>query len=91
MEPHNQLAVGGPCLALPGEAYVFYVEEPQITVNLQGLEDSGNVTAWWVNTWTGARENSSANRAAVFRLLKRPEAFGDAPAVLIVRRTGESK
>ena len=37
MEPHNELAVGGPCLALPGEAYAFYLEGTQITVNLRGL------------------------------------------------------
>jgi hypothetical protein len=91
MEPHNELAVGGPCLARPGEVYAFYLEGTHITVNLRELEDSGKVAAWWVNTWTGARENAIAGSAAGIHLLKKPEAFGNAPAVLIVKQTGESK
>ena len=91
MEPHNELAVGGPCLARPGEVYAFYLEGTDITVNLRELEDSGKVAAWWVNTWTGARENAIAGSAAGIHRLKKPEAFGNAPAVLIVKQTGESK
>jgi hypothetical protein len=83
MEPHNELAVGGPCLALPGEAYAFYLEGDQITVNLTGAEPG---SAEWIDTWTGAREKADLRRPMIFGNLKKPAAFGQAPAVLIVRR-----
>jgi CubicO group peptidase (beta-lactamase class C family) len=85
MEPHGELAVGGPCLALPGEVYAFYVEGSSITINLLGLEDPGKARAEWIDTWTGARERIAVDQAAVLRLLKKPESFGKAPALLIVR------
>ena len=84
MEPANQLAVGGPCLALAGEAYACYLEGAQITVNLLALEDAQNARAEWVNTWTGAREKARIARGVL--KLRKPEAFGDAPAVLVVRK-----
>jgi hypothetical protein len=82
MAPGNHLAVGGPCLALPGQAYAFYVEGAQITVNLTALE--GSARSEWVNTWTGAREDAGGLRAAVLRL-KKPGGFGKAPGLLVVR------
>ena len=84
MQPADQLAVGGPCLALPGEAYAFYVEGANLTVNLSGLE-AGAVKAEWINTWTGDRQPAASVRAKAFRL-KKPESFGAAPALLLVRR-----
>jgi hypothetical protein len=86
MNPANELAVGGKCLALPGEAYAFYVEGPTVTLNLSALE-RGPVTAEWINTWTGAREKISVRPG--IRRTKKPENFGAAPALLIVRQKPE--
>ncbi len=86
MEPANNLAIGGPCLALPGESYAFYLEGNEITINLTAL-DRGPVTAEWINTWTGEKVKTS-NRPGV-RRTKKPESFGAAPALLIVRRKAE--
>ena len=55
MAPHNELAVGGPCLALPGEAYAVYVETGAVIINLTGLESPEKARAEWVDTWTGQR------------------------------------
>lgn len=86
MAPHNELAVGGPCLALPGEAYAVYVEKGPVTVNLTGLDSPESAPAEWVDTWTGRREPVKLGAAAVQRQLRKPEAFGDAPAVLVIRQ-----
>ena len=83
MESADQLALGGPCLALPGEAYAFYVEGASLTANLAGLEREPAV-AEWINTWTGEREQASSIRPGVLRL-KKPERFGNAPGLLLVR------
>lgn len=85
MEPHNELAVGGPCLAEPGRAYACYVDGNQLTLNLLALEAPDKVRAEWVDTWTGKREPVKLNRAQVYRQLRKPESFGAAPAVLVVR------
>ncbi len=81
MEPSNDLAFGGACLALRGEAYAFYVEGSKLTANLMQL--NGPAAAEWINTWDGKRVPATV-RAEVVRLTK-PEAFGKAPAVLVVR------
>ncbi|MBI4877927.1 MAG: DUF4038 domain-containing protein [Acidobacteria bacterium] len=80
MSPHNELAVGGLCLALSGTAYAFYVEGAGLTANLTALEHG--VTAEWIDTWTGAREAASV-RPGVQRLSK-PASFGKAPGLLII-------
>ena len=85
MEPANHLAVGGPCLALDGEAYACYLEGEQLTVNLIGLDSPRQATAEWVNTWDGLRERAGSIHAGIMRL-KKPESFGKAPALLVVRR-----
>lgn len=85
MEPHNEVAVGGPCLAEPGRAYACYVEGPQLTLNLLALDAPEKAQAEWIDTWTGKREPVKLNRAQVHRQLKKPESFGKAPAVLVVR------
>jgi hypothetical protein len=82
MTPADELAVGGPCLALPGEAYAFYAEGANLTVNLTSL-GSGAVTAEWINTWTGDRQQAGSVRPGVFRLGK-PKGFGNAPGLLVV-------
>ena len=46
MEPLNELAFGGPCLAPRGEVYAFYVEGSQLTANL--LQLAGVATAEWI-------------------------------------------
>src|SRR5262249_24804545 len=84
MKPSNELAVGGPCLASVGEAYAFYLEGTSITINLAALEE-GLVSAVWVNTWTGERLKASPVKNRILKLRK-PEAFGSAPALLLVRR-----
>ena len=82
MAPADELAVGGPCLALPGEAYAFYVEGANLTVNLTSL-GTGAATAEWINTWTGDRQKAASVRPAVLRLGK-PKSFGNAPGLLLV-------
>ncbi len=84
MEPSNHLAVGGPCLALEGEAYAAYVEADRVILNLSRLERPEKAKAEWINTWNGSREGAGPVRAAVMRFMK-PESFGKAPGVLVVR------
>jgi hypothetical protein len=86
MEPNDQLAAGGACLALPGEAYVFYVEKSSLTVNLSALEQRPS-RAEWINTWTGDREKAAVRPG--FHKLKKPESFGAAPGLLIVRKKSD--
>jgi hypothetical protein len=83
MTPHDELGVGTLCLAKPGEVYAFYGAGPDFRVNLRGLAGQGRGT--WVDTWTGERNDAGAIEPAV-QLLRKPGGFGDAPAVLIVRR-----
>ena len=85
MEPHNELAVGGPCLAVAGEAYAVYVMNDPVTINLTGLEAPEKAKAEWLDTWTGNRIPASLQAAAVQRLLRKPKEFGEAPAVLVIR------
>jgi hypothetical protein len=114
MEPKPELALGGPCLARPGEVYACYVaplpprpapaasagakgpplpaqvRRPnppiqrggEIVLNLTGLK--GSATLDWVNTWTGEHVDASVDHPAVYAL-RRPESFGAAPALLIVK------
>lgn len=108
MEPRPELAVGGPCLATPGEVYACYVAplpprptpagapaaaapkkqaasvslRGEIALNLTALK--ADATLRWVNTWTGEHVDASVERPAVYSL-RRPEKFGDAPALLIVK------
>jgi hypothetical protein len=84
MEPSDSLAVGGPCLALNGEAYACYAAQGTLTVNLTAL-DRAPSRAEWIDTWTGARENVSVERPGIVTV-RRPAAFGEAPALLIVQR-----
>jgi len=85
MAPHNELAVGGPCLALPGEAYAVYAETGAVTINLTGLEWPEKARAEWVDTWTGQRVPARLAAEPVQRRLSKPKAFGDAPALLLIR------
>jgi hypothetical protein len=117
MEPKPELAAGGPCLAIPGLVYAFYVPSGparggppagtpnatmgaapgirpgpsaalargsarEIVTNLTGL--TGAATAEWINTWTGDRTEERIDRPGVYQF-NRPGAFGNAPALLIVR------
>lgn len=84
MQPMNELAVGGPCLALPGDAYAFYVKGAHLTANLSGLENPAAAAAEWVNTWSGERAPAQLSGAQITRL-KKPESFQNAPALLIVK------
>jgi hypothetical protein len=38
----------------------------------------------WINTWTGERSDDKVDRAGVYQL-RRPNSFGDAPGLLVVR------
>jgi hypothetical protein len=82
MTPSNELAVGGPCLAIPGSVYAFFAESGKLVVNLRGIESAA--AGEWIDTWTGAREPVVIAGPAVYTLNK-PKAFGNAPALLIVR------
>lgn len=82
MEPKPELAVGGPCLAIPGQIYAFFVKPGVITVNLTQLP--GSATLQWTNTWTGEHSDDKVDHPGVYQL-RRPSSFGDAPALLVVR------
>jgi len=82
MDPANDLAFGGLCLALRGDVYAFYVEGTKLTANLSQL--AGEAAAEWVNTWDGKKVSLKVS-PTVMRLTK-PESFGKAPAVLLVRK-----
>ena len=105
MEPRPELAMGGPCLAIPGEVYTFLVQQLQrpagagrgrggrggrpnlnsareIAVNLNGLR--GKASAQWVNIWSGEKSDFPIAGPGVYQL-NRPESFGEAPGLLIVR------
>lgn len=124
MEPANELASGGVCLAVPGEVYACYSESPDerfsgppggrgsgaasaggpgragsaagrgragapmvfrgrgVILNLRAL--NGPAKAEWIDTWTGAREQQPIPGPAVYEL-SRPQSFGGAPALLIIR------
>ncbi|MEZ5351013.1 MAG: DUF5060 domain-containing protein [Bryobacteraceae bacterium] len=84
MTPSNELS-SGPCLALEGDAYAFYSEGQQLAVHLRGLADPALAKAEWIDTWTGAREPANLVGKSVFKIRK-PEAFGQAPALLLVRK-----
>jgi len=83
MNPAPELAVGGPGLAEPGQHYLYYVEGPDVVLNLTGL--SGPARAEWINTWSGDRVPAGEVKPGVQRL-KRPSAFAAAPGVIVVRR-----
>jgi hypothetical protein len=85
MEPSNHLSVGGPCLALLGDTYAFYVKGTQLVANLSQLENPSTATGEWINTWTGDRVAAQLSGAQATKLRK-PEAFGEAPALLLVKR-----
>jgi hypothetical protein len=84
MNPADELAVGGPCLALPGEAYAVYVEKQYVTLNLTHL--AGVANGEWMNTWTGAKVPVLLQGGRVHYRLPRPEPFGSAPGLLVVRK-----
>jgi hypothetical protein len=86
MEPADHLAAGGPCLAIPGQVYAVFVEGRNVAVNLLDLE--GEANAEWVNTWSGERLPQPVQARQVVKL-NRPEAFGKAPAVLLVRNVSQ--
>lgn len=83
MAPSNQFSVGGPCLAIPGEVYVFYTTGGRITANLTAL--AAGATAEWINTWTGERQNAAAVERPAVQVFPRPKSFAEAPGLLIVR------
>jgi hypothetical protein len=99
MAPHPELAVGGPCLAIPGSVYAVYVTPPERGGPRRPLDNGpgvgsdikvnltalpGAATLQWINTWSGERADARIDRPGVYQF-NRPAAFGAAPAVLIVR------
>jgi hypothetical protein len=54
----------------------------EIVTNLTGL--TGAATAEWIDTWTGDRTGERIDRPGVYQF-NRPDSFGAAPALLIVR------
>lgn len=88
LSPCNELAVGGPALCDRARHYAFYVPGKKVTINLRGME--GAAAARWVNTWTDEQVDAGSLKPAVVTLSK-PAAFGDAPAVLVVRVREEAQ
>ena len=82
MTPRNGLAVGGPCLAEPGGAHVFYIPAAGVTANLAALR--GPAAAEWIDTWTGVRVSAGTVQPGLHAFQK-PKQFGEAPAVLVVK------
>jgi hypothetical protein len=54
----------------------------EIAVNLTSL--AGPATAKWINIWSGEKSESTVPGPGVYQF-NRPESFGDAPGLLIVR------
>jgi hypothetical protein len=82
MSPCPERAVGGPALCeAGGGAVAAYAAGTHITLNLRHLK--APATASWINTWTGESLPVPQLRAAAQRLRK-PEKFGQAPAVLLI-------
>jgi hypothetical protein len=100
MEPRPDLAIGGPCLAIPGQLYAFYVAPPpprgvgagpggggsgrSAEIIVNLTNLPGAATLQWINTWTGEHVEDSVGKPGVYQF-GRPAAFGAAPALLIVR------
>jgi hypothetical protein len=84
MEPSNHLAVGGPCLAIDGEVWAFYVEGDQLVADLSTLAQPDKAKSEWLNTWDGTRAEAKLSQAGVLKLRK-PQSFGKAPGLLVVR------
>jgi len=84
MAPSDDLAVGGPCLAIPGRVYACYAESTKIIANLRDLEHAA--AGEWIDTWTGARE-AVAIEAPGVHTINKPKTFGSAPGLLILRAT----
>ncbi|GAC1472474.1 MAG: hypothetical protein PVSMB7_25190 [Chloroflexota bacterium] len=104
MEPEPQLAIGGPCLAIPGEVYAFYVS-PATGSNSAGRGGRGggaarsgeitvNLTALRRQAtaqWTNTWTGEHVEQKILglgVYLLTRPTSFGSAPALLIVKADG---
>jgi hypothetical protein len=51
---------------------------------MTALENPSQADAEWINTWDGLRERAGSIQAGITRLRK-PESFGKAPALLVVR------
>jgi hypothetical protein len=62
-----------------------YVARDPVTVNLTGLQSPDKARAEWIDTWTCKTEKATLQPTPVQRLLRKPEAFGDAPALLVIR------
>jgi hypothetical protein len=88
MSPCAEMAVGGPGLCEGGRTRAFYLEGGAITLNLRTM-DSG-ASGVWVNTWTGERVPETNRLAPAAVTLRKPQAFADAPAVLIVSAATKS-
>ena len=95
MEPRPELAAGGPCLAIPGTVYALLAQgkarrtgsktpsqHREIAVNLNALR--GPATAQWINIWSGEKSDTKISGPGVYQF-DRPESFGGAPGLLIVR------
>lgn len=82
MEPREALAFGAHCMARPGDVYAFYSTGPDFLADLRDLPRRGKGT--WINTWTGEQQAALVVEPAV-QSFRKPAAFAEAPAVLIVR------
>ncbi len=90
MEPHDELARGGWCLARPGEAYLVYQQERGgLSLTVADGGRGGAFSVEWIDPRDGRRHAAGDARAGEVTLA-RPEALaGDAgppDALVLVRR-----
>lgn len=85
MQPNDELAAGAVCLAWPGNVYAFYTSAGEFRANLRDAPPGARGT--WINTWNGERVPAGAVEPGV-QLLRKPAAFAEAPAVLLVEASG---
>ena len=85
MEPHDELARGGWCLARPGEVYLVYQEKRgPLALTVTDGGKPGAFAAEWIDPRDGKRYPAPAVRAGEVRLTP-PDALA-ADALLILRR-----
>jgi hypothetical protein len=66
------------------------VEGDQLVADLSALPQPERARAEWLNTWDGKREGASLTHSGVLKLRK-PQSFGKAPALLVVRAAAEPR
>jgi hypothetical protein len=89
MEPHDELAKGGWCLAKPGEAYLVYQEKrgplALVIAGAEGQPAAGAFSVEWMDPRDGKRYPAEPVRAGRVNLAP-PQPGPAADAVVLVRQ-----